>query len=168
MFKREYLSSYIKWGIIAAICFCIPLIIFIRSNEYTATWWLYVGNALFLVAIAVYMLQFNKMQNENASTQTMIAAGHIATAMGIILSCIVAAIALSIFFPDIFSSGKSDAAMTDAPAQMGTGKTNGLVFAVFMNAIIGNLCGGSFASVMIPYTARKNQTKDRKSEVLNN
>ncbi|MDB5247550.1 MAG: hypothetical protein JWQ40_1944 [Segetibacter sp.] len=168
MFKKEYLASYIKWGVISAIAFCIPMIIFISSNQYSSTWWLFVGNGLFLVAIALYMLELNKSKGENASTQTMVAAGHVATVVGIIISCIVAFIVLSVMAPDIFSSGQSDKVMEDAPAQTGTGSTHGLVFFVFMNAIIGNVCGGSFSSIMVPYTARKNQTKDRKSEVLNN
>ncbi len=168
MFKKEYLSSYLKWGIIAAITFCVPMILFVKSADYNSTWWLYVGNIFFLVVIAAFMLAFNKDQKENASTQTMIAAGHIATIVGIVTSCIVAIIALVIFIPDLFSSGTSDSAMGDAPAQIGTGKTHGLIFFVFMNAIIGNLCGGSFSSILIPYAARKNQTKDKRSEVVNN
>ena len=159
MFKKEYLSSYIKWGIISAIAFCIPMFIFVKSAEYTETWWLYVGNTLFLVVIAIYMLVFNKNQRENASTQTMMAAGHIATVIGIIISCIVAVIILAVAGGDT---------MGDAPAQTGTGNTHGLVFFVFMNAIIGNLCGGSFSSILIPYSARRNQTKDKRSEVVNN
>jgi hypothetical protein len=168
MFKKEYLFSYIKWGVISAIAFCIPMIIFINSADYSATWWLFAGNVLFLVAIAFYMIEFNKSKGENASTQTMVAAGHVATIVGIVISCIVALIALPIFIPDIFGSGISDKAMEDAPSQTGTGKTHGLVFFVFMNAIIGNVSGGSFSSIIVPYTARKNQTKDKKSEVLNN
>ena len=168
MFKKEYLLSYIKWGAISAAAFCIPMIIFVKSADYGATWWLFVGNVLFLVAIAMYMIEFNKSKGENASTQTMVAAGHTATIVGIIISCIVAAIALALFIPDIFSSGISDKALEDAPSQTGTGKTHGLVFFVFMNAVIGNVCGGSFASIIVPYTAKKNQTIDKKSEVLNN
>jgi hypothetical protein len=168
MFKKAYLSSYIKWGVISAIAFCIPMFIFLNAKQYSETWWLFLGNGLFLVAIAIYMLQLNKMRGENDSTQNLVAAGHIATVIGIIISCVVAAIALPMFVPDIFSSGKSDSVLTDSPSQMGTGKTNGLVFILFMNATIGNVCGGSFASIIVPYTARKNQTKDRKSEVLNN
>jgi hypothetical protein len=168
MFKKEYLSSYITWGIISAAAFCIPMIIFLTQKNYTATWWLFLGNGLFLVSIVAYMLAFNKRQNENASTQTMVAAGHIATVFGIIISCIVALILLFVFVPDIFSSGTSESAMGDAPAPTGTGKTHGLVFFLFMNATIGNFCGGSFSSILIPYSARKNQTKDRKTEALNN
>lgn len=168
MFKKEYLVSYIKWGLLAAIAFCIPMAIFIKSADYQATWLLYLGNVLFLVAITFYMISFNKGQAENASTQTMMAAGHIATIIGILVSCIVATILLVILIPDIFSSGLSEKAMDDAPAFTGTGKTHGLIFFVFMNAIIGNVSGGSFSSILIPYSARKNQTKDKKTEALNN
>lgn len=160
MFKKEYLSSYIKWGIISAMGFCIPMILFIKAADYRSSWWLYVGNAVFLAAIAVYMLAFNKSHAENASTQTMVAAGHIATVIGIIVSCVVAGIVLA-----LFGGGET---MADAPAQTGTGDTHGLIFFVFMNATIGNLCGGSFSSLLIPYSARKNQTKDKKSEFVNN
>lgn len=168
MFRKEYLASYLKWGLISAIAFSIPMIVFVSSGEYSKTWWLFVGNGLFLAVIAIYMLNFNKAKNENASTQTMVAAGHIATVFGIIISCIIAAIALVIFVPDVFSSGTSDMALEDAPAQTGTDKTHGLVFFLFMCATIGNICGGSFSSFMVPYSARRDQTKDRRSEVLNN
>ncbi|WP_018611755.1 hypothetical protein [Segetibacter koreensis] len=168
MFKKEYLSTYITWGLIAAIAFCIPMLVYLNLDNYQNTWLLFLGNGLFLVVIATYMLNFNKMKGGDASTQTQVAAGHIATAIGIIISCIVAAIAISVFIPDVFSSGMSYKALENAPSQTGTGKTHGLIFFVFMSAIIGNVCGGSFASIMLPYTAKRNQTKDRKSEVLNN
>lgn len=168
MFQKKYLSSYIQWGIIAALGFIVPMIIYLKANRYSETWYLFLGNGLFLVAIAMYMLRFRKMYGEDTSTQTLIAAGHIATFIGIVVSCVVAAIALPMFIPDIFTAAKSDSAMADAPSQMGTGATNGLVFSLFMCAIIGNVCGGSFASIILPYTSKKNQTKDRKSEVLNN
>ena len=168
MFKKEYLASYLTWGIIAAIAFSIPMLIFINSENYAATWLLFLGNALFLCVIAIYMLNFNSKKGGDASTQTQMAAGHIATVIGIIVSCIVAAIGIAVFIPDIFSSGLSDNALQNAPSQTGTGKTHGLVFFVFMCAVIGNVCGGSFASLMLPYAAKRNQTKDRKSEVLNN
>lgn len=168
MFKKEYLASYIKWGILSAIVYCIPMLIFLNSGNFESTWWLFFGAGLVMVVIGAYMVSFNKAQGENASTQTMVAAGHIATIVGIIISCIVAFIALPMFIPDIFSSGKSEEFLEGAPAQTGTGKTNGLVFILFMTATVGNFCFGSFSSFMVPYTVRKNQTKDKKSEVLNN
>jgi len=161
MFKKEYLLSYIKWGIIAAIAYCVFMVSFIKSEEFSSTYLLYIGNILFLVVIALYMLNFNKNKNENASTQTMTAAGHITTVVGIIISCIVAAIAVSIFVP-------SDTVLENAPAVTGTGKTHGMVFMVFMNTIIGNLVAGSFVSIILPFSAKKDQTKDKKTEALNN
>lgn len=144
------------------------MIIFISSASYRDTWWLYVGNVLFLFGIVFFMLRFNKKKGEDASTQTMVAAGHITTALGIIISLIVAVIAIVIFIPDIFNSGQSDTVLASAPSQTGTGKTHGMIFMLFMNAIMGNLVAGSFPSIILSYTAKKDQTKDRKSEVLNN
>ncbi len=168
MFKKEYLASYFTFGTLGAVLFCIPMIIFISSAKFSNTWWLYVGNVLFLLAIVFFLLTFNKKKNENASTQTMVAAGHITTIVGIIISLIVAVIALLIFVPDIFNSGESDTVLANAPASTGTGETHGLILMVFMNTIIGNLVAGSFTSIILSYTAKKDQTKDRKSEVLNN
>lgn len=162
MFKSAYVATYLKWGIISAIAFCIPMIIFVATNDYTKTWYLYIGNALFLVAVCFYMLQFSKMKHENASTQTMMAAGHITTIFGIILSVIVSAITLG------FYGAFGDTTLDTAPSEVGNGVTQGMVFFVFMNATIGNFCGGSFSSIIVPYTAKRDQTKDKKSEVLNN
>lgn len=168
MFKKEYLSSYLTFSILAAIAFCIPMIIFVSSDNFRSAWWLYVGNILFLLSIVFFMLSFNRKKGEDASTQTMVAAGHITTALGIIISLIVAVAALLIFVPDIFNSGQSDAVLENAPSQTGNGKTHGLVLMLFMNTIVGNLVAGSFPSIILSYTAKKDQTKDRKSEVLNN
>lgn len=168
MFKKELLISYIKTAVIATLFFSIPMIVFIKSANYNNSYWLFIGNFLFLFVIAFYVWSLNKKQGENASTQTMRARGHIATVFGIILSCIVAVIALFIFIPSIFNSGQSDTVLQNAPSQTGVGKTHGMVFLLFMNTIIGNFCGGSIASILLPITARKNQTKDNKSEVLNN
>lgn len=168
MFKKDYLSSYLMYGIIAALLFCVPMIIFISSAQFSKTYWLYVGNFLFLLSIVFFMLSFNKKKGEDTSTQTMVAAGHITTITGIIISLIVAIIALVIFIPDIFNSGQSDTVLENAPSNTGTGKTHGLVFMLFLNTIIGNLVAGSVPSILLSYTAKRDQTKDRKSEVLNN
>ena len=168
MFKREYLSSYITSAVIATVLYAIPMVFFLKNADYQKTYLLYIGNFLFLISIAVFVLVFNRSKGENASTQTLKAAGHVATLFGVILSVVVATIALVIFVPDIFGSGKSETLLSNAPAETGTGKTNGLVFILYMNTIIGNFSGGSIASILMPITVRRDQTKDRKSEVLNN
>jgi ABC-type Fe3+-siderophore transport system permease subunit len=168
MFKKELFRYYITTAVTATLAFGIPMVVFLKSADYNSTYFLFIGNILFLTVIALFVWSLNKRQGENASTQSMRAAGIIATICGIVLSVIVAAIALFLFVPDIFNGGQSDIVLQHAPSQTGTGKTHGLVFLLFMNTIIGNFCGGSIASILIPITARKNQTKDKKSEVLNN
>lgn len=168
MFKKEYLSSYLIYGFLAAVLFCVPMFIFVSSESFSKTWWLYVGNVLFLFGIVFFMIRFNKKKGEDTSTQTMVAAGHITTVTGIAISIVAAIVALLIFVPDLFSSGQSDKVLENAPAGTGTGKTHGMIFMMFMNAVIGNLVAGSVPSILLSYTAKKDQTKDRKSEVLNN
>lgn len=167
MFKKEYLISYIKWGLLAALAFCIPMIYFIYSANYANTYLLFIGNILLLLVIAAYILNFNKTKGQDGSAQTMIAAGHSTTIFAIVFSLVVAFISLMIFEPDLLGSGP-DKVLANAPAVTGNGKTHGLVFMLFMNTIIGNFIAGSFPSIILSYTAKRNQTKDRKSEVLNN
>ncbi len=163
MFKKEYLLDYIVYGGLAALLYCIPMIYFVHLADYHNTWMLFGGNVLFLFGILTYMLAFAKRKGQNPSTQTMTAAGHLATVFGIVISCIVVLITLAFFSPALNGN-----VMADAPSQTGNGNTHDLVLFVFMCAIIGNLCGGSFISIIISYASKKNQTKDKKSEVLNN
>lgn len=168
MFKKEFVGFYLKTGVIASILYMIPAIMFLNSASFSSTYLLFIGNLLFAFSVAVLLYVYNKSRGGNASTQNMKAVGHIASLTGVVIATILAAIALIVIVPDILSSGKSDAAFENAPSQTGTGKTNGLVFILFMNTIIGNFTGGSIAALIIPITAKKDQTKDRKSEVLNN
>lgn len=168
MFKKEYASQYLKFGALAAFLFCVPMVIFVASAKFANTYLLYVGNVLFLLSIVFFMLSFNKKKGEDTSTQTMIAAGHITTLTGIIFSVLVSIIAIIVFLPDVFGLSGTDRVLQNAPASTGTGDTHGMVFMLFMNSILGNLVAGSVPSILLSYTAKRDQTKDRKSEVLNN
>lgn len=168
MFKREFIGFYLKTGIVASILYTIPMIMFLNSASFSSTYLLFIGNMLFAFAVAILLYIYNNSRGGNASTQNMKAVGHIASITGVIIATIIAAIALVIIVPDILSSGKSETAFENAPSQTGTGKTNGLVFVLLMNTIIGNFTGGSLAALIVPITAKKDQTKDRNSEVLNN
>jgi multisubunit Na+/H+ antiporter MnhC subunit len=160
MFKNHKIGAYIKYSVLAALLFCITVFIFLRDSTFTGTWWLYVGNALFGVAIALFVLWFNKTKREDASTSSLVVAGHITTVIGIIISCIVSYLLLIMFVPGLFQGGEADVAAEGAPATVDTGKTDGLVFMIFMNAIVGNVAVGSFVALLLPYSAKRNQTKD--------
>lgn len=160
MFKKYKLTDYLKYSIISAVMFCITVGIFLSSQKYSSTWWLYVGNALFMLGVIVFIFSFNRKKAENASTSSTIMGGHIITVMGIIISCIVSYLLIMFFVPGIFGSGETHTTVANAPAQLDTGKTDGLVFMVFMNAIIGNMATGSFASIILPYTVKRDQTEE--------
>jgi carbon starvation protein CstA len=168
MFKKEYLFSYFIFGLLAAIAFCIPVMFYLRTPEFKDTWLLFLGNAFFLVVISVYILLLNKRNNENASTQNLNAAGHVVSIVGVVLACIISFILLILVVPDLFSSGTSDTVMEGSHTTTAGGRTDGLVFMLYMCAIIGNFAAGSFASIILPYAAKKNQKKDKHSQVLEN
>ena len=96
----------------------------------------------------------------------IVAAGHITTIVGVFLTCIVALLLLMHYVPDLFENGISPKLLLKSPAQTSDGKTNGLIFITFMNATIGNIAAGSFVSVILPYSARRNQTKDKSPKGL--
>jgi magnesium-transporting ATPase (P-type) len=159
MFKSLRLVPVIIYSVVAAVLFAIPLIIFLQDTTFSHAWLLYLGNFLFMCAIAVYMIMFNAKKDENAATVSLLSTGHVVTALGVIISVILAFIALSVFVPGIFSS-TPDKVLENAPAQVEGRHTNGLVFMVFMNAIVGNVSTGSFVSIILAYYQKRDQTKE--------
>lgn len=162
MFKKNgYVALYFKYSLACAILFCIPMFIFLNDQTYTQTWLLYLGNGLFLCGVFVFMVFFNNRKNENASTQTMMAAGHVVTIMGIIISLIVAFIGVLIFVPSAFGMGNSNNDLLNAPRAMTRESNNGLLFILFADTILGNITAGSFASIITSYSYKRDQAKDK-------
>jgi amino acid transporter len=157
--------KYIKWvpvftyAVVAAVLFAIPMIIFLQDTTYSHAWLLYLGNFLFMCAIAAYMIRFNEKKDENAATISLLSTGHVVTIIGVVISVILAFIALSVFVPGLFTS-TPDKVLENAPAQEEGRATNGLVFMVFMNAIVGNVSTGSFVAIILAYYQKRDQTKE--------
>lgn len=159
MFKGIHWRRYTPYAVAAAMLYCIPVFFYIRDASYTKSWILYIGNFLFLLVIAVFIFSFNGKRHKNAGSVTMLASGHITTVMGILFSLVLCALLLVIFIPGIFHTAPGKV-LANAPANTVTGNTNGLVFTVFANAIVGNMAGGSFVSIMLPFTLKGDQTKE--------
>ena len=162
MFKNYNFLSYFWYSSLAAIVFCMMVFIFISKGDYNDTWWMFVGNGLFMIAIFYFIWSFNKTKRKNASASSLVMAGHITTVMGIVLSCIISYILLILHVPGIFESGETTTTVTSAPVGIDTGKTDGLISMVFMSAIVGNIAVGSFVSIIFAYTSKKDQTEDTK------
>ena len=148
-------KPYITYGLLGAVVYCIPLIIFLSDPEYVQGWLLYLGNLFFLFAIVAFVYNFNKKRSENAGTLAMLTAGHIATLMGIIASCLLAFILLIIMVPDYLHTGPPESVVP------GYDTTRGLSFMVFATAIIGNLSAGSFVSIIFPFALKADQTREK-------
>lgn len=160
MFRAFNLARNLTFGAIAAILFCIPVFFYIRQASYKESWLLYVGTMLFFAVIVLYNLRFNQLRNNNANTVTHSFASHITTAIGVIISCLICFILLSVMIPGYLGSGPAAKVDTTAPPNTVADKTNGLSFHVFIAATIFNFSFGSFAGIMLPFTIKKNQKND--------
>lgn len=160
MIQKIHLSTCLLFGAIAAVAYSIPMTYFIYSSHFADSWWLYVGNILFMIVVGLFLGVVSRRRHNNPNTSLIMLEGHVVTAIGIITSCIIAFILLMIFVPHLFGSGPAGRVLEQSPAQAQNGKTDGLVLLLFMNAIVGNVAAGSFISVMLPYTMKRNQTKE--------
>ena len=160
MFKKLNLITNIKFGLLAAVAFAIPVFIYIRDSSYASSWLLYLGSALFAVVIAIYTLFFNKTRDENANTAQMVFASHVTVVIGIILSVLFCFILLSVFVPGYLGGPADPGISADAPTNTVHGKANGLGFRVFVGAILINFFFGAFAGLLFPFSAKRDQTKN--------
>lgn len=161
MFKTHPILKYLKYSIVAAILYCITVFIFIKQGSFSGSWILYTGNMLFACVIAVFILQYNKGRDQNARAGKMIFAGHITTVMAIIISCIIGLLLVFLLAPEVFSS--SVQVLQNTPPQMKAPRHE-MLLAFLMNAIIGNFCGGAFFSIILPFSAKRDQTGESESK----
>jgi hypothetical protein len=160
MFQKVHMPTCLLYGAIAAVAYSIPMIYFVYSASFADSWWLYVGNFLFMIVVAVFVLADNRKKRENVNTSLSLVSGHLVSVIGVVLSCIIGFIALNIAVPNLLGSGQVDKVLEQAPSQAQNGRTDGLALLLFMNAIIGNISAGSFVSIILPYTMKRNQTKE--------
>jgi len=162
MFKHPaILLAYFKYSIIPAIIASIPIVFFIKDSRYSQTWLLYVGDAIFLFSMIVVILLLSKKAHHNAATGSLLIAGHAITVFGIILICVITFILLLLFVPGLLHTGDTDKALKQTPTNMVYDKTHGMMFILFVNAIIGTFAAGSFASVIMSYGTKREQRGDK-------
>ena len=161
MFKGTRIRPYIIHSLVAALVYCLPLIFFLRAADYTKAWLLYLGNFLFLLVIIYFLFVFNARRKENAGTLAMLTASSITTVMGTVMSVLAAILLLFVFVPDIFNDGITNRHLVNEPPTTVRGKTEGLMFMILANAVIGNISCGLFAAIIFPFTLKADQTKEK-------
>ena len=154
MFKGINLKPYITHALMAALLYCLPVIFFLKAADYTRAWELYIGNFLFLLVIVLFLFTFNKKRDENAGTLLMLTASSITTILGTIAAVILGLGLLLIFVPGLLQPGTPDKVLINAPGNSVLDKTDGLVFMVISNAIIGNVSSGLFVSIIFPFSMK--------------
>lgn len=143
-----------KYGILPALLFCIPIIFFIKDEQFSQAWLLYLGNALFLVYIFLFVLNYSKISNEKLSGLN---AGFAVTFIGIFFSLILTIICILIFAPGLFNIGSANQTLHDTPAALPSNNDHGVLLMLLADIVIGNVVAGSFASVMASAAMRRNK-----------
>lgn len=143
-----------KYGILQALLFCIPIIFFIKDEQFSQAWLLYLGNALFLACIFILVLIRAKAGGKKISPLN---AGLSATFAGIIFSFILTIICILIFAPGLFNIGTANQTLHDTPAALPSNNDHGVLLMLLADIVIGNVVAGSFASVMASAAMRRNK-----------
>jgi hypothetical protein len=143
VFKKKSILYLSRFAIIAAILYCIPVIFFLKSEKFSQTWLLYLGNALFLFCLFIFGILYGS-KNNNLSKRYN---GFTVTILGVIFSCILIFVLIFIFAPGIFNIGSSNGVLQQTPAAITKKNNHGIIFILFADAIIGNVTAGSFSTV---------------------
>lgn len=161
IFNRKHLTEYIGYGAIAAFLYLTTLFFYLQSNRYENTYYLYVGNGLFLLTIFLYNIKLLYRSYDKRRAVSMLIAGHLTTLAGVTLTVVLSLIMALIYFPALFSEMPADEVLHNAPANSAPHRPSGLLFMVYINAIICNFAAGAFISIMVSYAGKLNQTKDK-------
>ena len=164
---KRHVKEYFLYGIIAAILYLLPTLYLIFANKYQNLYLLYVGNALFMAVIYYYNYYLTKHPYEGKRAVSMLAAGHLATLVGTILSVVVVIITMFIFFPDMFSAHPANQVLAHANSEARTQYPSGFLFMILLDAILGNASAGSFVSILASYANKKNQMRDKPADIGN-
>ncbi len=148
MFKGHKTGVYLLYSFFAAIFFCIPLLNFIQTEKYTASWELYLGNFLFAAMIAFFIFFYFKKERYAGRPIRMITAGLITTVAGMVMACFFSALLVWVIAPKIF---QHELWLSGSPAQLQMSRSNGFFIAIFFSASIGNISTGSFISTLLPF-----------------
>lgn len=140
-------SFYIKFAIISAILYCIPMVILFTNAVFPNLWLLYLGNGLFICSVLVSVIYINHKADDAAGLRTMLIGGIKITILGVILSCILIILLLTCIHERL----------QQAPSFTIKDKTNGLSYILFFNAIIVNLPGGAFGALLGAISTKGNQ-----------
>lgn len=162
MFDKHFLRKYLLRGFIAAAIYCITVVIFLYNKTFQSIWVLFLGSALYMVAIALLVFLSNRTQTVSNSSGSSTISGYVLSLTGAALSVI-----LSLFLYLLFYSGTSGAkgeTLHHAPADLSAnGATHGMLFVLIVVAALGNTITGFFAALFTSFGVSKKQSNEQAS-----
>jgi hypothetical protein len=159
MSRKLNVNLTLKYAIIEAIAFCIPVFFFIKSANYTKSWLLFLGILLFMIVTIFHTMAESHNRPVSESIFTLVFNSTVITVVGIIFTCILCFLLLSIMVPGYLNSGVAGKQLANAPSNTIDDKTNGLSFKIFLTAVVGNFMAGSFAGLIVPFYSTRNREK---------
>lgn len=167
MNKNPLLKLYFLFGLTAAIVYSVAAFVFIQKAVYTESWVLYVGNFAFMVVIACFLFYVSNLKENNSGTLSLIVSGEKTVLIGMVASALLSFILLVILVHGLLGTGTPGKVIADKPANTITDRTNGLDFMLLMNSLIGNFVTGSFVTVMLPASLKRDQKTEKGTRVKN-
>ncbi len=164
LINSQHIREYIVYGTLAAILFLIPAWYFLASADYNNAWIVYLGCILFMFVIMFYCYLLSRRQPDYKSTMMMMAAAHIAIAVGVILSVLTSLVLCFIYIPAFMSGHSPDQYLENAPS-FANHNNFGTLFQIFFPATMVNFGAASFIAILSPYVFKINQTKDKELRI---
>jgi hypothetical protein len=160
-FNRQHIREYLLYGLMAAVVYMLPVIYYLYNNRYENLYYLYIGCALFMGVIFYYNYKLLDRKYDKRRAVSMLISGHLATLAGIVISCLLAFIAVYIAFPELLSSDSNRQVLPNAHETNQVSRPSYLLLMILSTATIGNFAVGAFISVIVTYAGKRDQTKDK-------
>ncbi len=150
----DFVKRYLLRGLIAAGVYCITVVLFLYQEKFQSIWLLFLGNALYLAAIAIIVFLSNRAHKFEDSPITSTISGHILSVTGAALSVILSLVLYFLFYAGI--DGAKGETLHQAPANLsGNGATHGMLFVLVIVAALGNTVTGFFAALFASFDSSK-------------
>ncbi len=156
---KDFVKRYFLRGFIAAAIYCIMVLIFLFQNHFQSIWLLFLGNGLYLLAVATIVYLSNKAKKFSESPFTSAISGHVLSLTGAAFAVVLSLVLYFLFYLGI--DGTKGETLHQAPTEMShNASNNGIVFVLIIVAALGNTITGFFAAVITSFTSFTSSKKE--------
>jgi len=161
---NELRTYYIKYPLLAALLYSIPLLIFLFNTAYQNVWILYIGNILFCGMVLWSLIHFNHKVRDEASVPSMFMVGLKITLHGLLMASVLCFILLGIryyLFTVHPAANPENKLLEQSPSQAGNDTSGELLSTLFTNTVVINAVLGGLIAGLGATVAKKNQRTEK-------